>query len=156
MGLSKGLTEKVMVARSRNLNCSGKFLCGTCSVARKDIRIIGTRHGEKKYVTLVNREEMVKADTTPILPLYRFTVLPFHLPPLTSSLVILFIRTCYRFLTRQIIQFPQECPHDLEKIDIQQIRCLGLCACGDAAGGFAIEFRRVSRSRNLNGTGTVL
>ena len=78
MGLSKALTEKVMVTRSRNLNGSGTFLCGTCSVARKDIRIIGTRHGEKKYVTLVNREEMVKADTTPILPFYHFTVLPLY------------------------------------------------------------------------------
>ena len=26
-----------------------------------EIRIIGTRHGEKKYETLVNREEMAKA-----------------------------------------------------------------------------------------------
>ncbi len=140
MGLSKALSEKVMVARSRNLNGSGTILCGTrygnvmasrgsvipllvdqikagkpltltdpdmtrfmmtlaeavdlvlyayehghngdifvqkapaCTIrmlaeallqlygAKNEIRIIGTRHGEKKYETLVNREEMVKAE----------------------------------------------------------------------------------------------
>lgn len=31
--------------------------------ARNEIRIIGTRHGEKLYETLVNREEMVKAES---------------------------------------------------------------------------------------------
>jgi UDP-glucose 4-epimerase len=30
--------------------------------ASNDIRVIGTRHGEKLYETLVNREEMAKAD----------------------------------------------------------------------------------------------
>jgi UDP-glucose 4-epimerase len=30
--------------------------------AKNDIKIIGTRHGEKLYETLVNREEMVKAE----------------------------------------------------------------------------------------------
>jgi len=139
MGMSKALSEKVMIAKSRNLNGSGTILCGTRygnvmasrgSViplfvdqikAGKDItltdpamtrfmmtldeavelvlfafenaangdifvqkspaatidvltkalkelynasnvtKIIGTRHGEKLYETLVNREEMAKA-----------------------------------------------------------------------------------------------
>jgi len=60
----------------------------------------------------------------------------------------LFIRTCYRFLTRQIIHFPQERHHDLEKIDIQQIYYLDLCACGDAAGGFAPEFGRIAEQHH--------
>ena len=30
--------------------------------AKKEIKIIGTRHGEKLYETLVNREDMVKAE----------------------------------------------------------------------------------------------
>ncbi|MEI8351069.1 MAG: polysaccharide biosynthesis protein, partial [bacterium] len=30
--------------------------------SKSELRIIGTRHGEKKYETLVNREEMVKAE----------------------------------------------------------------------------------------------
>ena len=30
--------------------------------ARSEIRIIGTRHGEKLYETLLNREEMAKAE----------------------------------------------------------------------------------------------
>ncbi len=140
MGLTKALSEKVMVAKSRNLNGSGTVLCGTRygnvmasrgSViplfidqirsgapitvtdpnmtrfmmslndavdlvlyafehgvngdifvqkspastievlaqalielfhAKNELRIIGTRHGEKLYETLVNREEMVKAE----------------------------------------------------------------------------------------------
>jgi len=139
MGLSKALMEKVMIARSRDLNGSGTILCGTrygnvmasrgsviplfvdqikagkeititdpnmtrfmmtledavdlvlyafeygkpgdmfvqkspastIEVLAKallelykvdnNIRIIGTRHGEKLYETLVNKEEMVKA-----------------------------------------------------------------------------------------------
>jgi len=139
MGLSKALSEKVMIAKSRNLNGAGTVLCGTRygnvmasrgSViplfieqiragmpltitdpemtrfmmtledavdlvlyafangqngdmfiqkapaatigtlaaalleiyrAKNPVRIIGTRHGEKKYETLVNREEMAKA-----------------------------------------------------------------------------------------------
>jgi len=139
MGLTKALSEKVMVAKSRNLNGKGTILCGTrygnvmasrgsviplfidqikagkpltitdpemtrfmmtledavdlvlyafdkgnngdifvqkspastihdLAVAMKElyksdceIRIIGTRHGEKLYETLVNREEMTKA-----------------------------------------------------------------------------------------------
>lgn len=140
MGMSKALSEKVMVAKSRNLNDSGMVFCGTRygnvmasrgSViplfieqikkgdpititdpamtrymmtlddavdlvifafengrpgdifvqkapattieilaqallelynAKNPIKIIGTRHGEKLYETLVNREEMVKAE----------------------------------------------------------------------------------------------
>jgi UDP-glucose 4-epimerase len=140
MGMSKALSEKVMVAKSRNMNGSGTVFCGTRygnvmasrgSViplfidqiksgkpititdphmtrfmmtiesavdlvlfafengingdifvqkapaatievlatallklynASNPIRIIGTRHGEKLYETLVNREEMVKAE----------------------------------------------------------------------------------------------
>lgn len=140
MGISKALSEKVMVAKSRNLNGSGTVFCGTRygnvmasrgSVipllveqirtgqpltltdphmtrfmmtldsavelvlfafeqgangdifvqkapattievlanallslynATNPVRIIGTRHGEKLYETLVNREEMVKAE----------------------------------------------------------------------------------------------
>jgi UDP-glucose 4-epimerase len=140
MGLSKALSEKVMVARSRNLNGSATVLCGTrygnvmasrgsviplfaeqiksgqpltltdprmtrfmmtlesavelvlfafeqgvngdifvqkapaatietlaqamlkLYKANNPIRIIGTRHGEKLYETLVNREEMAKSD----------------------------------------------------------------------------------------------
>jgi UDP-N-acetylglucosamine 4,6-dehydratase/5-epimerase len=140
MGLTKALSEKVMVAKSRNLNGTDTLLCGTRygnvmasrgSViplfieqirnglpvtitdpemtrfmmslndavnlvmfafehgvngdifvqkspaatietlataltelfgAKNGIRIIGTRHGEKLYETLVNREEMVKAE----------------------------------------------------------------------------------------------
>jgi UDP-N-acetylglucosamine 4,6-dehydratase/5-epimerase len=140
MGLTKALSEKVMVAKSRNLNGTGTVLCGTRygnvmasrgSViplfieqikkgqpititdpemtrfmmslsdavnlvmyafehgvngdifvqkspastieilaralielfdAKNEIRTIGTRHGEKLYETLVNREEMVKAE----------------------------------------------------------------------------------------------
>jgi UDP-N-acetylglucosamine 4,6-dehydratase len=140
MGLTKALSEKVMVAKSRNLNGTDTVLCGTRygnvmasrgSViplfieqikngqpititdpdmtrfmmslndavnlvmyafehgangdifvqkspaatietlakavteifgAKNEIRIIGTRHGEKLYETLVNREEMVKAE----------------------------------------------------------------------------------------------
>jgi len=140
MGMSKALSEKVMVAKSRNLNGSGIVFCGTrygnvmasrgsviplfieqirkgapltitdpnmtrfmmsldgavdlvlyayqngnpgdifvqkapaatIEVLAKSlielygsdnsIRIIGTRHGEKLYETLVNREEMVKAE----------------------------------------------------------------------------------------------
>lgn len=139
MGMSKALSEKVMVAKSRNLNGTGSVFCGTrygnvmasrgsviplfvsqiknhkpitvtdpdmtrfmmtledavelvlfafangnngdlfvqkspattigiLAKALKEIykstsqvRIIGTRHGEKLYETLVNREEMVKA-----------------------------------------------------------------------------------------------
>jgi UDP-N-acetylglucosamine 4,6-dehydratase len=139
MGMSKALSEKVMVAKSRNLKGNGNVFCGTRygnvmasrgSViplfieqikkgnaltitdpdmtrymmtlddavdlvifafkngnpgdifvqkspattievlakallelynAKNEIRIIGTRHGEKLYETLVNREEMVKA-----------------------------------------------------------------------------------------------
>ena len=139
MGLSKALSEKVMISKSRNLNGQGTILCGTRygnvmasrgSViplfidliksgkpltitdpnmtrfmmtledavdlvlfayqhgnngdifvqkapaatigvlaksllelynASNELKIIGTRHGEKLYETLVNREEMVKA-----------------------------------------------------------------------------------------------
>jgi UDP-glucose 4-epimerase len=140
MGMSKALSEKVMVAKSRNLNGSGMVFCGTrygnvmasrgsviplfaeqikkgnpltitdpnmtrymmtlddavdlvlfafkngnpgdifvqkspaCTIevlakallevykANNPIKIIGTRHGEKLYETLVNREEMIKAE----------------------------------------------------------------------------------------------
>jgi UDP-glucose 4-epimerase len=140
MGMSKALSEKVMVAKSRNLNGTGMVFCGTRygnvmasrgSViplfveqikkgdpltitdpfmtrymmtlddavnlvmfafkngnpgdifvqkspaatievlakallelyrAKNEIKVIGTRHGEKLYETLVNREEMVKAE----------------------------------------------------------------------------------------------
>jgi len=140
MGMSKAMSEKVMVAKSRNLNGSGTIFCGTrygnvmasrgsvipllveqikngqaltltdpkmtrfmmtlesavdlvlfafehgmngdifvqkapastieilaeallkLYQANNPIRIIGTRHGEKLYETLVNREEMVKAE----------------------------------------------------------------------------------------------
>jgi UDP-glucose 4-epimerase len=140
MGMSKALSEKVMIAKSRNLNSSGMIFCGTRygnvmasrgSViplfidqikkgnpltitdpnmtrymmtldgavdlvlfaykngrpgdifvqkspaatievlatallelynAKNQIKIIGTRHGEKLYETLVNREEMAKAE----------------------------------------------------------------------------------------------
>jgi UDP-glucose 4-epimerase len=140
MGMSKALSEKVMVAKSRNLNGSGMVFCGTrygnvmasrgsviplfvdqikkgnpltitdpnmtrymmtlddavdlvlfafqngnpgdifvqkspaatievlakalleLYKANNQIKIIGTRHGEKLYETLVNREEMVKAE----------------------------------------------------------------------------------------------
>lgn len=140
MGMSKALSEKVMIAKSRNLNSSGMVFCGTrygnvmasrgsviplfvdqikkgnpltltdpdmtrymmtldgavdlvlfaygngrpgdifvqkapaatievlakalldLYKAKNEIRIIGTRHGEKLYETLVNREEMAKAE----------------------------------------------------------------------------------------------
>jgi UDP-glucose 4-epimerase len=140
MGMSKALSEKVMVAKSRNLNGTGMVFCGTrygnvmasrgsviplfveqikngnpltitdpnmtrymmtlddavdlvlfafqngnpgdifvqkspattieilakalieLYKAKNQIKIIGTRHGEKLYETLVNREEMVKAE----------------------------------------------------------------------------------------------
>jgi UDP-N-acetylglucosamine 4,6-dehydratase len=140
MGMSKALSEKVMIAKSRNLNGSGTVFCGTrygnvmasrgsviplfieqikkglpltitdpsmtrfmmtledavelvlfafahgqqgdifvqkapaatiltLTQALKElynsdipIKIIGTRHGEKKYEVLVNREDMVKAE----------------------------------------------------------------------------------------------
>jgi UDP-glucose 4-epimerase len=140
MGMSKALSEKVMVAKSRNLNGTGMVFCGTrygnvmasrgsviplfaeqikkgnpltitdpnmtrymmtlddavdlvlfafkngnpgdifvqkspaCTIevlakallevykANNPIKIIGTRHGEKLYETLVNREEMIKAE----------------------------------------------------------------------------------------------
>lgn len=140
MGMSKALSEKVMIAKSRNLNGSGTVFCGTrygnvmasrgsviplfisqiksgspltitdpemtrfmmtldeavdlvlfafehgnngdifvqkapaCTIdvlvkailglykASTPVKIIGTRHGEKLYETLVNREEMVKAE----------------------------------------------------------------------------------------------
>jgi UDP-N-acetylglucosamine 4,6-dehydratase/5-epimerase len=140
MGMSKALSEKVMIAKSRNLNGTGMVFCGTrygnvmasrgsviplfteqiksgnpltitdpnmtrymmtlddavdlvlfafkngnpgdifvqkspaatieilakalLALYKKDIpiKIIGTRHGEKLYETLVNREEMVKAE----------------------------------------------------------------------------------------------
>lgn len=140
MGMSKALSEKVMIAKSRNLNSSGMMFCGTRygnvmasrgSViplfvdqilqgkpititdpnmtrfmmtldgavdlvifafqngkpgdifvqkapaatieilakallelyrANNPIKVIGTRHGEKLYETLVNREEMAKAE----------------------------------------------------------------------------------------------
>ena len=140
MGMSKAMSEKVMVAKSRNLNATGTVFCGTrygnvmasrgsvipllveqikngqaltftdpkmtrfmmtlesavdlvlfafehgvngdifvqkapastievlaqalltLYQANNPIRIIGTRHGEKLYETLVNREEMVKAE----------------------------------------------------------------------------------------------
>ncbi|MCK4466013.1 MAG: polysaccharide biosynthesis protein [Bacteroidales bacterium] len=140
MGMSKALSEKVMVAKSRNLNGTGMVFCGTrygnvmasrgsviplfvgqikkgnpltitdpnmtrymmtiegavdlvlfafkngnpgdifvqkspaatievlakalleLYEAKNQIRIIGTRHGEKLYEILVNREEMVKAE----------------------------------------------------------------------------------------------
>ncbi len=140
MGMSKALSEKVMVAKSRNLNGTGIVFCGTrygnvmasrgsviplfaeqirkgnpititdpnmtrymmtldnavdlvlfafengnpgdifvqkspaCTIevlakamlevykAGNPIKIIGTRHGEKLYETLVNREEMIKAE----------------------------------------------------------------------------------------------
>ena len=139
MGMSKALSEKIMVAKSRNLNSSGITLCGTrygnvmasrgsviplfvnqiknnlpititdpamtrfmmtlenavelvvyafehgnngdlfvqkspaatiadlaqalkeLYQAKQEINVIGTRHGEKLFETLVNREEMVKA-----------------------------------------------------------------------------------------------
>jgi UDP-N-acetylglucosamine 4,6-dehydratase/5-epimerase len=139
MGLSKAMSEKVMVAKSRNLNGTGTVFCGTrygnvmasrgsviplfieqikagkpltltdpemtrymmtledavdlvlfafehgnngdifvqkapaCTIeilakamlelynASSGIKVIGTRHGEKVFETLVNREEMVKA-----------------------------------------------------------------------------------------------
>jgi len=140
MGMSKALSEKVMIAKSRNLNGSGSVFCGTrygnvmasrgsviplfvnqiksgtpititdpgmtrymmnldeavdlvlfafekgnngdifvqkspaCTIevlvkallelynASNKVKIIGTRHGEKLYETLVNREEMVKVE----------------------------------------------------------------------------------------------
>jgi UDP-N-acetylglucosamine 4,6-dehydratase/5-epimerase len=140
MGISKAMSEKVMIAKSRNLNGTGTMLCGTrygnvmasrgsviplfveqikdgnpititdpdmtrfmmtledavdlviyafeqgrngdmfvqkapastirlladalleLYQAKNEVHIIGTRHGEKKYETLVNREEMVKAE----------------------------------------------------------------------------------------------
>ncbi len=140
MGMTKALSEKVMIAKSRNLNGSGTTLCGTrygnvmasrgsviplfieqikagkeititdpemtrfmmtlddavdlvlfafekgengdifvqkapaatievlakalleLYEAKNKIRIIGTRHGEKLYESLVNREEMAKAE----------------------------------------------------------------------------------------------
>jgi len=140
MGMTKGLSEKVMIAKSRNLNGTGTVFCGTrygnvmasrgsviplfieqikakkplsitdpemtrymmtlndavdlvlyafkngnngdlfvqkapaCTIdvlakalldlynASNPIKIIGTRHGEKVYETLVNREEMVRAE----------------------------------------------------------------------------------------------
>lgn len=140
MGMSKALSEKVMIAKSRNLNGRGTVICGTrygnvmasrgsvipllvdqikrgqpltltdpqmtrfimtldsaidlvlfafehgingdifiqkspattievlakallkLYKASNPIRVIGTRHGEKLYETLVNREEMVKAE----------------------------------------------------------------------------------------------
>jgi UDP-N-acetylglucosamine 4,6-dehydratase/5-epimerase len=140
MGMSKAMSEKVMVAKSRNLNGTGMVFCGTrygnvmasrgsviplfveqikkgnpltitdpnmtrymmtlddavdlviyafkngnpgdifvqkspaatievlakalleLYKANNQIKIIGTRHGEKLYETLVNREEMVKAE----------------------------------------------------------------------------------------------
>jgi len=140
MGMSKALSEKVMIAKSRNLNDTGMVFCGTrygnvmasrgsviplftdqiksgnpltitdpnmtrymmslddavnlvifafkngnpgdifvqkspaatievlakalLELYQKDnpIKVIGTRHGEKLYETLVNREEMVKAE----------------------------------------------------------------------------------------------
>ncbi|MDO9341824.1 MAG: polysaccharide biosynthesis protein, partial [Bacteroidales bacterium] len=100
MGMTKALSEKVMIAKSRNLNGTGVVFCGTrygnvmasrgsvipllvdqikngqpltitdpkmtrfmmtLEDALDLVRIIGTRHGEKLYETLVNREEMVKA-----------------------------------------------------------------------------------------------
>jgi len=139
MGLSKALSEKIMIAKSRNLTCNQTILCGTrygnvmasrgsviplfieqikngkpltitdpkmtrfmmtlddsvdlvlfafkngkqgdifvqkapaCTldvlaralielyIANNKINVIGTRHGEKLYETLVNREEMAKA-----------------------------------------------------------------------------------------------
>lgn len=139
MGMSKALSEKVMIAKSRNMNGSGTVLCGTrygnvmasrgsviplfaaqirsgqplsitdpgmtrymmtlndavdlvifafqkgepgdifvqkapaCTIevlakamlelygSKNILRVIGTRHGEKLYETLVNREEMAKA-----------------------------------------------------------------------------------------------
>lgn len=141
MGMSKALSEKIMVAKSRNLNCSTTILSGTrygnvmasrgsviplfieqiksgkpltitdpnmtrfmmtlgdavdlvlfafqngqqgdlfvqkspastievlakalieLYKADSEIKIIGTRHGEKLYETLVNREEMTKAES---------------------------------------------------------------------------------------------
>jgi len=140
MGMSKALSEKVMIAKSRNLNSSGMIFCGTrygnvmasrgsviplfidqisqgkpititdpnmtrfmmtldgavdlvifafqhgkpgdifvqkapaatievlakalleLYKADNQIKVIGTRHGEKLYETLVNREEMAKAE----------------------------------------------------------------------------------------------
>lgn len=140
MGISKALSEKIMVAKSRNLNGTGSVFCGTrygnvmasrgsviplfieqikagmpltltdpemtrymmtlddavdlvlyafekgnngdifvqkspaCTIevlakavlelynADNEIKIIGTRHGEKVFETLVNREEMLKAE----------------------------------------------------------------------------------------------
>ena len=140
MGMSKALSEKVMIAKSRNLNSSGMIFCGTrygnvmasrgsviplfveqirqgnpltitdpnmtrfmmtldgavdlvifafqnrkpgdifvqkapaatieilakalleLYKAKNTIKVIGTRHGEKLYETLVNREEMAKAE----------------------------------------------------------------------------------------------
>ena len=140
MGMSKALSEKVMIAKSRNLNGSSTVFCGTrygnvmasrgsaiplfvnqiktgspltvtdpgmtrymmtldeavdlvlfafgkgnngdifvqkapaCTIdvlvkallelynASNPVKIIGTRHGEKLYETLVNREEMIKAE----------------------------------------------------------------------------------------------
>ena len=140
MGMSKALSEKVMISKSRNLNGSGIVFCGTrygnvmasrgsviplfvnqiksgasltitdpgmtrymmtldeavdlvlfafengnngdifvqkspaCTIdvlvkallglynASNPVKIIGTRHGEKLYETLVNREEMIKAE----------------------------------------------------------------------------------------------
>ena len=87
MGISKAMMEKVMVAKSRALVGSGMVVCGTrygnvmasrgsviplfvdqilagqpVTVTDPDMRVIGTRHGEKLYEALLSREEMVASE----------------------------------------------------------------------------------------------
>jgi UDP-N-acetylglucosamine 4,6-dehydratase len=190
MGLSKALSEKVMIAKSRNLNGKGTILCGTrygnvmasrgsviplfvdqikagkeititdpamtrfmmtleeavelvlfafengtngdifvqkspaatidiltkaiieLYKATNKVRIIGTRHGEKLYETLVNREEMVKAEE---LEKY------FRIPADTRDL------NYGKFFTEGetgIAQFEEYTSHNTEQLDVDGMKQL--------------------------------
>lgn len=58
-----GVNGDIFVQKSpaSTIEVLAKALIGLL-LAKNEIRIIGTRHGEKLYETLVNREEMVKAE----------------------------------------------------------------------------------------------
>jgi UDP-N-acetylglucosamine 4,6-dehydratase len=190
MGLSKALSEKVMIAKSRSLNGKGTILCGTrygnvmasrgsviplfvdqikagkeititdpamtrfmmtleeavelvlfafengtngdifvqkspaatidiltkaimeLYKANNKVRIIGTRHGEKLYETLVNREEMVKAEE-----LERY----FRIPADTRDL------NYGKFFTEGetgISQLEEYTSHNTEQLDVEGMKKL--------------------------------
>jgi UDP-glucose 4-epimerase len=80
--------------------------------SKSEIRIIGTRHGEKLYETLVNREEMAKAEE---LEKY------FRIPADTRDL------NYNQFFTngeQEIGQKEEYTSHNTERLDIEMTKKL--------------------------------